>query len=73
MLHTYHCPIHLFCSYHLPFPVLCQLQKLSQLQQCLILLLFTLPGVVIATDAMPRHGPFYHSVECGQVLCVMLT
>ena len=49
----------LICSFHFSFPVMHQLQRLSQLQQNLFPLQFTLCDVVIIADAAPYHWAIY--------------
>ena len=80
MLLIYHCPAHVFCSFHFSLSALHQLQTLSYLQQFLVPLWFPLSDVVITKGAMPSHWAFpfqgsgypYHSVESGQALCMVL-
>ena len=55
MLNVYYSLPPLYCSFHLSFPALHQLQNLSQLQQSPISLQFPHPDVVIATDVMPKY------------------
>ena len=56
---VYHFPTYLFSPVHFSFSALCQLERLSHLQQSQVPLQFPLPDVVIATDAMPTHWAFY--------------
>ena len=58
MLHVYHSPTHLFSGVHFSLSSLLQLEQLSYLQQTLVPLLFPLPDLVIATDAIPTHCAF---------------
>ena len=81
MLTIYHSPAHLFCTFHFSFPGVFKSWRLSQLQQCLAVLQFPLPDVVICAVAIPSYWTFnyrvlvypYCSVEPGQVLDVMFT
>ena len=59
MLSVYHSPTHLFSHVHFSPSSLCQLDWLAKLQQSPVPLQFTLPDVVIATDAAPTHWAFY--------------
>ena len=59
MLHVYHSPNQLFSCIHFFLSMLCQLEQLSHLQQSPVPLQFSVPDVVIATDAMPTHWAFY--------------
>ena len=59
MLHFYHSSTHLFSWVHFSLSLLCQPEWLSQLQQSPVPLQFSLPDVVIATDAMSTYWAFY--------------
>ena len=59
MLHVYHSSTHLFSHVHFPLSSLCQLEQLPHLQQSPVPLRFSLPDVVIATDATLTHWAFY--------------
>ena len=59
MLRLYDSPTHLFLSFLLSLLAFIKLQRMSQLQQCLLPVQFPFPDVVIATDAMSHHWAFY--------------
>ena len=59
MLNVYLSPAHLLSSFLLSFPALHQHQRLSLLQQDLILLQFPLPDMGITTDIMLSHWAIY--------------
>ena len=59
MLHVYHSSTHLFSHVHFSLSSLHQLKQLAHLQQSPIPFQFPLPGVIIATVAMPTHWAFY--------------
>ena len=58
MLNVSHSPVHLFSFFHFLDSVLCQLQRLSHLQQSQVPFQLSLPDVVIATDVTPTHWTF---------------
>ena len=55
MFSIYHSPAYFFVLFTFFSKVLYQLWRLPQLQQCLLLLQFPLPDVVVAADGMPSH------------------
>ena len=63
MLNIYHSPTHMFLSLCLSLPALCQLQRLSQLQQSPVLSHCALPDVVITTDSMPNQWVFFIQIQ----------
>ena len=65
----YHSPAHLLCLLHLSFVALHQLWRLPKLKQGQVALQFLLPNVVIATDAMQSHWPFYLQGSGSPLLC----
>ena len=69
MLTVYHSPTYLFSPVHFSFSALCQVDRLSYLQQSPVPLQFPLPDVVIATDALPTYWAFYFQ-ESGLPLSV---
>ena len=78
ILDVYNSPALLFLYFNLSLPVWCQLQWLSELQQCPVPFWFSLPDTVIATDSNPIIGPFifrvlgfpYPVVASGLVPCM---